>query len=200
MNRIGCLIVLGLACVSGYAAERYVTLPGGYGTNNPPYTNWADAATNLQDAVNVSTNGDVIRVTNGVHGLAAQLFITSSITLKSVNGWEVTTIRGPYPAVTNRCIYVSNAANTVIDGFTVTNGYAGTLATEEIATRGTGVACFSAAAGRFKIAWCPGTVRRTAAAGSIRGAGAALSFPTARSAGTGASGPGAASTWAGAIR
>jgi hypothetical protein len=33
----------------------------------PPYTNWATAATIIQDAVDIAVEGDEVVVTNGVH-------------------------------------------------------------------------------------------------------------------------------------
>src|SRR5438128_3876248 len=54
----------GAAC-SGWAATRYVDLNSGNPT--PPYTSWATAARNMQDAVDAAGSGDDIVVTNGVY-------------------------------------------------------------------------------------------------------------------------------------
>jgi hypothetical protein len=115
-----CLIWLGAFWAP--ATERYVTPPGGYGTNNPPYTNWADAATNIQLAVNVAVGGDIIWVTNGIYTNTAMISVLTNITIKSVNGSASTIINGNYPVITNTCVYLYNS-NAIIDGFTITNGY-----------------------------------------------------------------------------
>jgi len=47
------------------AATLYVSLNS---TNPvPPYSYWTTAATNIQDAVGASTNGDLVLVTNGLY-------------------------------------------------------------------------------------------------------------------------------------
>jgi hypothetical protein len=125
-----------LICAStGDAAERYVNV------NNPapmaPYTNWPTAATVIQDAVDAAQPGDEVVVTNGIYemggravhpGMTNRVAVTKPLTLRSVNGPEVTVIRGyQVPGTTNgdgavRCVYLTNRATLV--GFTLTNGAA----------------------------------------------------------------------------
>lgn len=54
-------ITLLLAVFSNSAATLYVSL--GSTNPTPPYTNWATAATNIQDAIEASADGDLILVT-----------------------------------------------------------------------------------------------------------------------------------------
>lgn len=129
---------LGLMAANAIATTRYVDL------NNPnpvlPYTSWSTAATNIQHAVNFAVAGDLILVTNGVYEVGSQSEVFSgtiparvsiplSITVRSVNGPAVTTIKGyQLPGTTNgngaiRCVYLGNSA--VLSGFTLTNGASG---------------------------------------------------------------------------
>ncbi|HTV39243.1 MAG TPA: immunoglobulin domain-containing protein [Candidatus Sulfotelmatobacter sp.] len=112
------------------ASIRYVNASNSAPT--PPYTSWSTAATNIQEAINISTNGDFILVTNGIYGTnpemlnSASVSITQSVTVQSVNGPGVTTIQGyQVPGTTNgtgaiRCVYMAN--NSALIGFTLTNG------------------------------------------------------------------------------
>lgn len=116
------LIVTGILMAVSIQAQgitRYVSLSG---SNTAPYTNWATAAREIQDAVNVSSGGDAVLVTNGTYLLTNQISITKSIIVRSVNGSSSTTVNGNYPSCTNRCFYINNSA-AVLDGFTVTNAY-----------------------------------------------------------------------------
>jgi hypothetical protein len=113
-------------------ATRYVNLSNP--TPAAPYTNWTTAATNIHDAVDMSVAGDLILVTNGVYQTGARALyamsnrvaVTKPVTVRSVNGPEVTSIVGYKLPDTNngvaavRCVYLTNGA--VLSGFTLTNG------------------------------------------------------------------------------
>lgn len=59
------LSLLALTLAPAGAAVRYVNIANP--SPAPPYTTWANAATNIQDAVDVANAGDDIVVTNGVY-------------------------------------------------------------------------------------------------------------------------------------
>src|SRR5262245_26685107 len=80
----------------------------------PPYGGWSTAATNIQDAVDLASNGDTVLVTNGVYSTGGhrwfdsgtnRLTLTNTVVVESVNGPEFTSIVGFYGAGTNaaRC-------------------------------------------------------------------------------------------------
>ena len=96
----------------------------------PPYTTWATAATNIQDAVGAAAAGDVVVVSNGVY--AGGITVNTPLTLLSASGPEATVING---GGTNQCAKLTAAAS--LNGFTLTNGRA---------QSGGGVSCSSAEA------------------------------------------------------
>jgi hypothetical protein len=113
---------------------RYVAL----NAVNPvaPYSSWATAATNIQDAVDVAYLSDEVLVTNGIYQTGGRLVpgdsttnrvaVTNAVTVQSVNGPAATIIQGyQVPGTTNgsgavRCIYLAN--NSSLIGFTLAGG------------------------------------------------------------------------------
>ena len=146
------LLLFALVCVlasTATAAVRYVDI--NCATPTPPYMDWATAATNIQDAVNVATNRDEIIVADGVYatggtnygGMTNRVLLLKTITLRSVNGPAKTIIEGAQPGGSNgpaaiRCVYMSPYA--VVSGFTLTNG---ATTTNLNYGRGGGVYCSS---------------------------------------------------------
>jgi PKD domain/Immunoglobulin I-set domain len=121
-----------------------------------PYSTWATAATNIQDAINIAAAGDIVLVTNGVYAtggkveagdLTNRVAVDKPITVTSVNGYAATVIKGAGdPTSTNgpgavRCAWLTDGAT--LNGFTLLNG--ATRATGNTATlqSGGGVWCVS---------------------------------------------------------
>jgi len=131
--------VLLLSAMSASAAIRYVDVDNADPT--PPYTNWASAATTIQDAVDAAVAGDQILVTNGVYqagsrvvaGTSNRVAVEKPVSVKSVNGAAVTLIQG---GQIMRCVYLTNGAALV--GFTLADG-----AAREGSGEGGGVSCAS---------------------------------------------------------
>lgn len=106
------------------------------GTNpQPPYTNWAGAATNVQDAIDAAMAGEIVFATNGVYGAGGKVLadgvtnrvaLDKAVAVVSVNGYGSTAIAGAWdPASTNgplavRCAWLTNGA--VLSGFTLRDG------------------------------------------------------------------------------
>ena len=118
----------------------------------PPYAGWSTAATNIQSAIDASTNGDFVLVTNGLYAtggksmdntITNRVSINKAITVQSVNGPGVTIIQGAYdPTATNgpgavRCVWLTN--NAVLSGFTLRGGATSSTAPTYQARSGGGV-------------------------------------------------------------
>ena len=98
-----------------------------------PFDTWAKATTNIQVAVN-KASADLaladgaqctVLVSNGIYTVTSEITITNGIALRSVStNWNDTTIRGGYPASTNRCLNITGDG-AVVEGFTITNGRLG---------------------------------------------------------------------------
>ena len=113
-----------------------------------PYTNWATAATNIQDAVDAGTvPGRRVFVTNGLYQyggralygiMTNRVVLTNGVRLQSVNGPKTTLICGSAAPTGDtgdgavRCVYADHLS--VIDGFSLTNGHTlnGTSVTTEL--------------------------------------------------------------------
>jgi hypothetical protein len=135
------------SAASALAEVHYVDVNSTNAT--PPYTNWITAATNIQDAVDAAVAGDEVVVTNGAYAGGGRtssfganvVLVDKPLSLRSVNGPQVTTIYGPgIPTVVGccsaRCVYLTSGAS--LSGFTLTKGY---LLSSGGRTGGAGVLC-----------------------------------------------------------
>jgi len=115
-----------LASAECLSATHYVVTNGTPGvTSTDPYTNWATAGTNIIDVVNTAATNTSVRlvlVSNGVYYLTNVINVTNSMTLQGFHGRDATILAGLGSVTTSRCMNVS-AADSILDGFTVTNFY-----------------------------------------------------------------------------
>ncbi len=139
------------------AITRYVDL------NSPspgaPYTNGPSAATNIQDAIDASSAGDLILVSNGTYNVGSRTVVDSTpcrvvinkpITVRSLNGPGVTVIEGyslpgqfPFSPDSVRCAYMTNGATLI--GFTLLNGSVPATSYRDLIDSAGGVYCESSA-------------------------------------------------------
>src|SRR5438105_6429874 len=88
----GSLLAFLLVARSVLSSVLYVDVNGNNPT--PPYPDWATAATNIQDAVDAATTGDLVLVTNGIYqnggraiaSLTNRVTVTNGINVQSVTG------------------------------------------------------------------------------------------------------------------
>ena len=119
------------------------------GNSTPPYSSWASAATNIQQAVDVASAGAIVLVTNGVYAsggktmagvLTNRVALDKPITVLSINGAAHTVIEGGWdPVSTNgpaavRCVWLADGA--YLAGFTLRNG--ATLSSGDLSQRSGG--------------------------------------------------------------
>jgi hypothetical protein len=116
LNRAQFFLICFLAAVAVHSRDIYVCWSG---TNNYPFTNWPDAATNLEWAVNAGTNGETVWISNGTYVLTNQVTVRSNLMISGTGGLVV--VDGNNAV---RCF--SNAPGTVVtfQNLTITRGYA----------------------------------------------------------------------------
>jgi hypothetical protein len=90
------------------------------GSPRTPFSCWAEAATNIADAVAVADAGTSVLVSNGTYRLSAEISVTNGITVRGVNGPATVIVDGT-GAVRGFNLLHTNA---VIEGLTITNGAA----------------------------------------------------------------------------
>ena len=85
------ILLLALGLVRSPAITRFVD--PGCASPQLPYTSWAHAANNINDAVNAANISDTILVTNGVYqtggvsfsGASNRVYVSKSVIVQSVN-------------------------------------------------------------------------------------------------------------------
>lgn len=112
-----------------------------------PYTNWMDAARNVDDAVHAAQDHDTVLVTNGTYTLGTAILVTNAVWIRSVNGPRATTIMGTH---SNRCFYLGHPG-AVLEGLTITRDWSSVPSDQTWS---------NADAGGVRILFYGGTVRR----------------------------------------
>jgi len=129
ITNISVFLLIFFASQNILAVTNYVSKTGAHVS---PFTSWANAATNIQDAVDVALSNDTVLVNDGVYDTGGavtpgyscsnRVVITTDITVRGVNGTENTIILGKGPLGSNavRGVYMSAG---ILEGFTVSNGH-----------------------------------------------------------------------------
>ena len=97
-----------------FAAIRFVDLDGNHVS---PFDSWANAATNIQNAIDVASANDTILITNGIYNVFGNIVVNKSLNIKSVNGYDATIIKGNYCRG-----FFLDSFSTTLSGLTITNG------------------------------------------------------------------------------
>ncbi len=97
------------------AETRYVSPSG---LHVAPFTNWVEAATNIQSAIDVSNPGDVVVVTNGVYVLESTVRVTNQVTLVSRSGRDTVMLDGSALPAGQDAVFLMFGT---LDGFTISN-------------------------------------------------------------------------------
>ncbi|MCE9616402.1 MAG: hypothetical protein K8T26_19185 [Lentisphaerae bacterium] len=90
------------------------------GANQWPYTNWTEAAWQIQDAVQAAGRGDTVLVQDATYALTSQVVVAKGVTLQASGDGGGVTLVGDG---TNRCLFLGHV-DAVVDGFTLTGGVA----------------------------------------------------------------------------
>ena len=88
------------------------------GKHISPFDSWENAATNIQNAIDIAADFSVILVSNGIYYIDSPISLQKPLILKSLNGAESCIIDGKG---INRCAVVGT--NAVVNGFTIQNSY-----------------------------------------------------------------------------
>jgi len=118
MNRL--FLSLWLFCsslvpISSLAETRFVAP---LGAHIPPFTNWANAATNIQAAIDVCSAGDMVVMTNGIYALSATVRVTNEVTLASLNGRDTVLLDGAALPAGSDAVFLQFGT---LDGLTISN-------------------------------------------------------------------------------
>jgi len=116
-TRFAMVLVATALVVHVQASTRYVDLNSA--TPAPPYTSPETAATNIQAAVDASSNGDIVLVSDGTYLVSSEITVANAVVVESMNGSAYTVIDGNWMT---RCFNLGGSACT-ISGFTIQNGY-----------------------------------------------------------------------------
>jgi hypothetical protein len=83
---------------------------------------WNHALATISNGVAKAGGGDTVWVSNGVYMLSETIRLMTNLTVRGTNGMNVTFVGMDRSANLTNCFFLTS--NSVLDGFTITNGYA----------------------------------------------------------------------------
>ncbi|NLE66531.1 MAG: hypothetical protein GX608_03835, partial [Lentisphaerae bacterium] len=92
------------------------------GSHVPPFTNWSQAATNLQDAIDACRIGGMVMVQTGVHACADEVLLNRGVTVRGAGTAADTAFVG---GGSNRCFSLADP-DAALERITISNGKAAT--------------------------------------------------------------------------
>ena len=121
MNRLNLTIGIICSTLSVAWADIHYVSPSGH--HQSPYTNWTDAATNIQSAIDEASPDDTVLVANGLYRIQSQIIVYADVRVVSVNNASVTTVDGQN---LTQCFRVTLGTTPLVDGFTIKGGTSAT--------------------------------------------------------------------------
>jgi hypothetical protein len=109
------MVMLSLLAPASHADVHYVSLSG---SHDWPYTNWTEAATSIQSAIDAAASGDTVLVGPGEYLIVTNLCVTNGVHIRGDAGSALTIIEANGLA---RCVYMSHS-QAVLEGFTLRGG------------------------------------------------------------------------------
>lgn len=108
------------ACLGGipFGACAEIRYFSPAGLHVPPFTNWTDAATNIQSAIQACVPGDTVVVTNGAFVLPATVRVTNEVTLTSLGGRDSALLNGSGLPAGQDAVFLQFGT---LDGLTISN-------------------------------------------------------------------------------
>jgi hypothetical protein len=91
------------------------------GSHAPPFSSPSTAATNIQAAVDLASDGDIVLIADGSYALSAPVAVSNAIWVAAETGPSNTLVDGGGSV---RCFWVADV-DCVISGLTITNGLTG---------------------------------------------------------------------------
>ncbi len=89
------------------------------GANVSPYSSPANAASSIQDAIDVADDGDTVLVAKGTYRITSEISVTKAVTLRGIDGAPSTIVDG---GNSNRCFKLAHPG-AVLEGLTITRGH-----------------------------------------------------------------------------
>ena len=116
-NKLLAISIFWVSSLMAHAATLYVDLNNT--TPATPFGSWATAATNIQMAVDATSDGDTIVIADGTYVITNSITINTAITVESLNGPDAVFVDA---GGSNR-VFTLGKVDCTLSGLAITNGF-----------------------------------------------------------------------------